>query len=120
MYSHGSHPHNGSIQRKSDQEPANIIMGNSQVFANTEIGKHPYQSQRDPEGTIGYKGTVTEIIAALELLKTCNELGGTAQGHGGTEDNSRAAPTQVMKLEQQRGHTETRQTDYRWITLSWS
>lgn len=87
------------------------------MFPDIQIGKHPYQGQRNPESTIGDKRTVTEIIAALKFLKTCNKLGTSAQSHCRTPYDSRTTPTQVMKLEKQCGGPETRQTDYRWIYL---
>jgi hypothetical protein len=46
----------------------------------------------------------------FNFIKKLSDIAATILGIG----------TSFLKLEKQRGRSETRQTDYCWITLSWS
>ncbi|VTR68646.1 hypothetical protein DESC_720024 [Desulfosarcina cetonica] len=100
MNAHGADPHDEGVERPGDQEKSHIGVAEG---VDLVIIQHPDDPQRDPERAIGNKGTVTEIIAAFELLKARDQLGDPAKGNRKGQNRSDPTPPKVMELENQCG-----------------
>jgi hypothetical protein len=73
-------------------------------------------AQSDPEGTIGAKCTVSEIVSGLELLVPGHKLGQPAENKPQGHNRPNAAPSEIVKLQNQCGQAKAGQSDDRRVT----
>ena len=99
----GSGQKSTSKNEPRDQIPTNIVLA---VRVNLEIVAQQDDRERHPEASVAGECAVAEVVGTFEFLKACNELRKTSKKKTQGDNGTRAAPADIVELQNQCGHTE--------------